>query len=121
MNPETLRLKRLLADLGIPRGENVVTGRSATGHGGHLTAAMTTDAARRTAVDHAEEIIAAGYAIILHTYRCGCPELVWLCGSSNPDLLKTVRAWTHDCPVGGELLPATPIDWLEDLRREVGQ
>jgi hypothetical protein len=112
VKPETLRLKRLLAELGIPRGENIVHGRGSTGHGGFPTAAMTTHAARITAVEHADEILAAGYTVILNTYQCGCPELVWLCRSSAPSLRKTVKAWRHDCPVGGELLPVTAIDWL---------
>lgn len=112
MKPETLRLKRLLAELGIPRGENIVTASSSTSVGGYPTAAMTTDAARRTAVEHVDEIITAGYTVIVNTYRCGCPELVWLCWSSNPDLRRTVKAWRHDCPVGGEDLPVTPNDWL---------
>lgn len=116
MKPETKALKQLLADLGISRGENTVN----TGPNLGPVAILTTDQARRTSVERAGEITAAGYAVLLHVYRCGCPASVWLCQSSSPELKRTVRDWTHECPKGvTELEPVTPIGWLEDAKREV--
>lgn len=107
MKPETLRLKSLLADLGIPRTES----RATCGQFG-VIATLSTDHGRRTVVEHADRLVAEGFAVLLHTYRCGCPAMVTLCASSSATLRRTVRNWTHDCPVGGELLPVTPVDWL---------
>ena len=111
MKPETLKLKRLLADLGIPRSESTVSTRASLGPSG----VCLTDAARKTAVDRVGDIVAAGYAVLVSTYRCGCPFRVWVCASSSPEVRRIVRADTHDCPTGAELLPVTPIDWLRPI------
>jgi hypothetical protein len=115
VKPETLRLKRLLAELGIPRGDNTVSTGSSLGPIGILI----TDQARRVVVEKADQVAAAGYAVLLHTYRCGCPASVWLCEASEPKLKRTVLDWAHDCPTGAPLEPVTPIPWLDDLKREV--
>lgn len=109
MKPETKRLKDLLKGLGISRTENTVS----TGRSGLVIGILLTDEARRTVVKRAEEFIAQGYAVLLQTYRCGCPTSVWLCESSSPELRRTVRPWRHGCPIGSEDLPVTPIDWLK--------
>lgn len=106
MKPETMRLKTLLAELGIPRTANTVN----TGSSGIPIGILLTDEARKVAITRAEEINAQGYSVLLYTYRCGCPQNVWLCESSTPSLRQTVRKWRHDCPFGRELLPVTPID-----------
>lgn len=116
MKPETLRLKRLLAELGIPRGDATVS----TGANLGTIGILLTDEARKTAIAQADQVTAAGYAVLLHTYRCGCPKSVWLCESSAPELRRTVRDWRHECPLGSEDLPVTPIDWLATKGRSDG-
>lgn len=112
MKPETKALKALLAGLGIPRGENTVR----TGEMGIVTAVLLTDRARQAAVDHSQEISAAGYAVLVHVRRCGCLVRVWLCASSTPDVRRTVHAAAHDCPLGvTDLEPVTPMDWLPPI------
>lgn len=108
MKPETRQLKALLAGLGIPRAGSGASCLRA----GVVVATILTDEARRIAVEQADRIVAEGFTVLLNTYRCGCPARVVLCSSSAPSLRRTVQNWRHDCPVGGELLPVTAIDWL---------
>ncbi|MFG2001607.1 hypothetical protein ACGFNU_20895 [Spirillospora sp. NPDC048911] len=113
MKPATKRLKDALAEVGIPRTDSRVNTSTATGI---VTGHLITDEARRTALDEADRITAAGYSLLVQAYRCGCPIRVWLCRSSSASVRETVTALTHDCPGGRALGPLTAtqaaVEWL---------